>query len=64
MLNLATFCQFSRSDNIFLCLVYSFLGMILINYQEMDLIELFKRLFSRFQWSGLAHFPISIDIIQ
>ena len=41
----ATFCQFSLkwSDNFSLFLVCSFLGMILINCQEMDLIELFKR---------------------
>ena len=45
----ATFCQFSQklSDNFSLFPAYSFLGMILINCQEMDLIELFKRLFSR-----------------
>ena len=47
-----------------LFLVYSFLGMILINCQEMDFIELFKRSFSRSGRSGLAHFPIIIDIIQ
>ena len=49
----ATFCQFSqkRSDNLSLFLVNSFLGMILINCQEMD-------------WSGLVHFPLIIDIIQ
>ena len=34
----ASFCQFSQ---------YSFLGMILINCQEMDFIELFKRSLSR-----------------
>ena len=58
-----TFCQFSqkRSDNVS---VYSFLGMILINCQEMDFIELFKRSLSRSERSGLAHFPIIIDIIQ
>ena len=44
---------------------HSFLGMILINYQEMDFIELLKRSFSRSERSGLAHFPIiTIDIIQ
>ena len=42
---------------------YSFLGMILINCQEMDFIELFKCLFSKSERSGLAHFPIIIDII-
>ena len=44
-----TFGQFSqkRYDNFSLFLAYSFLGMILINCQEMDLIELFKRSFSR-----------------
>ena len=45
-----------------LYLVYSFFGMILINCQEMDFIELFKRSFSRSERSGLAHFPIIIDI--
>ena len=55
-----TFCQFSQkhSDNFSLFLVYSFLGMILINCQEMDFIELLKRSFSRSERSGLAHFPI------
>ena len=43
---------------------YSFLGMILISCREMDLIELFKRLFSSLEMSGLAHFPIIIDIIS
>ena len=38
--------------------------MILINCQEMDFIELFKRSFSRSERSGLAYFPIIIDIIQ
>ena len=32
--------------------------MILINCQEMDFIELFKRSFSRSERSGLAHFLI------
>ena len=69
MSNLAvfdTFCQFTqkRSDNFSLYLVYSFFGMILINCQEMDFIELFERSFSRSERSGLAHFPIIIDIIQ
>ena len=61
-----TFCQFSQklSDNFSLFLVYSFLGMILINCQEMDFIELLKRSFSRSERSGLAHFLIIIDIIQ
>ena len=61
-----TFYQFSQkhSDNFSLFLVYSFLGMILINCQEMDFIELFKRSFSRSERSDLAHFPIIIDIIQ
>ena len=36
--------------------------MILINCQEMDFIELFKRSFSRSERSGLAHFLIIIDI--
>ena len=62
----ATFCQFSqkRFDNFSLFCVHSFLGMILINCQEMDFIELFKRSFSRSERSGLANFPIIIDIIQ
>ena len=30
----------------------------------MDLIELFKRLFLSLEMSGLAHFPIIIDIIS
>ena len=61
-----TFCQFTQnwSDNFSLYLVYSFFGMILINCQEMDFIELFERSFSRSERSGLAHFPIIIDIIQ
>ena len=61
-----TFGQFSQnhSDNFSLFLEYSFLGMILINCQELDFIELFKRSFSRSERSGLAHFPIIIDIIQ
>ena len=63
----ATFCQFSKKwcDNVSLLFAYSILGMILINCQEMDFIELFKRsFFSRSEMSGLAHFPIIIDIIQ
>ena len=62
----ATFCQFTqkRSDNFSLFLVYSFFGMILINCEEMVFIELFKMSFSRSERSGLAHFPIIIDIIQ
>ena len=66
MSNLATFCQFSQkqSDNFYLFLAYNFLGIILINYQEMDLVDLFKKSFSRSKRSGLAHFPIIIDIIQ
>ena len=51
------------SDNFSLFRVYSFLGMILINCQEMDFIELFKRSFSRSERSGVAHFPIIIDIL-
>ena len=35
--------------------------MILINCQEMDFIELFKRSFSMSERSGLALFPIIID---
>ena len=62
----ATFCQFApkRFDNFSLIFVHSFLRMILINCQEMDFIELFKRSFSRSDRSGLAHFHIIIDIIQ
>ena len=41
-----------------------FLGMILIDCQEMDFIELFKRSFLGSERSGLAHFPLIIDIIQ
>ena len=61
-----TFCQFSKSILItFLYFLYTrFLGMLLINCEEMDFIELFKRSFSRSERSGLAHFPIIIDIIQ
>ena len=61
-----TSCQFSQklSNNFFLFLVYNFLGMILINCQEMDFIELFKRSFSMPERSGLAHFTIIIYIIQ
>ena len=61
-----TFYQFSHkhSNKFSLFLAYSFLGMILINCQEMDFIELFKRSFSGLERSGLAHFPILIDIIQ
>ena len=50
-----------RFDNFFVFFVYSFLGMILINCQEMDFIELFKRSFSSSERSGLAHFPIIIS---
>ena len=52
------------SDNFSLFLAYSFSGMILINCHEMDFIELFSRSFARSERSGLAHFPIIIDIIQ
>ena len=54
----ATFSQFfqKRSDNFSLFLAYSFLGMILINCQEMDFIELCKRSFSRSEMSGLGSF--------
>ena len=50
MSNLAVLICFANflkknSDNFSLFLVYSFLGMILINCQEMDFIELFKRSF-------------------
>ena len=48
----------------YLFLVYNFLGMKLINCQEMDFIELFKKSCSMSERSGLAHFPIIIDIIQ
>ena len=55
----ATFWQFSLNwfDIFSLYFVYSFLGMILI-YQEMGLIELFKRSLSRSKRFGLNHFPI------
>ena len=45
----STLWQFSQklSNNFSLSFAYSFLGMILINCQEMDLIELFKRWLSR-----------------
>ena len=57
----ATFCQFSQklSDNFCLFLACSFLGMILINCQEMDFIELFKRLFLRSERSGFCPFPLN-----
>ena len=57
----STFCQFSqkRSDNFSLCFVYSFLGMILIICQEMDLIDYSKGHFQgRKGRAGVAHFPI------
>ena len=62
----ASFCLFSqkRSDNFSLFLAYIFLGVILINCQEMDFIGFFKRSFSKSERLGLAHFPIIIDIIQ
>ena len=41
----------------FLYYAYSFLEMIFINCQEMNLIELFKRSFSRLEWSGCPIFP-------
>ena len=45
----ATFWQFSQnwSDIFALFFAYIFLGMIMINCQEMGLIELFKRSLSR-----------------
>ena len=60
------FCQFSqkRLDNIYFIFSIQLLGDILVNFQEMDLIELSKRSFSRSERSGLTHFPIIIDIIQ
>ena len=63
---LLLFANFPKNGLItFLIFVYSFLGMILINCQEMDFIELFKGSFSRSEKSALAHFfPIIIDIIQ
>ena len=42
----------------------NFLGMILINCQDMDLIALFKMSFPWLERSDLAHCPISIAIIQ
>ena len=62
MVVFATFCRFSQFFILFSA--YSFLGMILISCREMDLIELFKRLFSSLEMSGLAHLPIIIDIIS
>ena len=50
----ATFWK-RRPDNVSLFLVYSFLGMILINCQEMDLIDFFERSFSRLKRSALAY---------
>ena len=38
--------------------------MILINYQEMDLIESLKRSFSRSERSGLVHCHIILHIKQ
>ena len=63
---LLLFVNFFKSGLItFLYVLYTAsLGMILINCQEMDFIELFKRSFSRSERSGLAHFPILIDVIQ
>ena len=51
---ISNFCQFSqkRSNNLLLCFVFSFLWVILINFQEMDLIELFKSSFSTSEWFG------------
>ena len=46
------------SDNFSLCCAYSFLGMILINCQEIALIELFKMSFARSERSGLAYCSI------
>ena len=59
------FCYFSQNwyYNVSLFYAYSFLGMILIDCQDIDFIELFKRLFSRLEMLGLVHFPIIIDII-
>ena len=56
--------NFLQNSLITIFFVHGSLGMILINCQEMDFIELFKRSFSRLERSGLAHFPIIIDIIQ
>ena len=56
--------QFSQNWSYDFYFVYSFVGMILINCQEMGFIELLKRSFSRSERSGLAYFPIIIDIIQ
>ena len=52
MSNLAVlllFTNFHKNSliNFSLFFVHSFLGMILINCQEMDFIELFKRIFAR-----------------
>ena len=40
------------------------LPRVWIFLEEMDLIELFKRSFSRSERSGLVHFPTIIDVIQ
>ena len=56
-----TFRQFAQNGPV--TFLY-FLGIILINCQEMVLIELFKRSFSRPERSALVHFPTIIDIIQ
>ena len=44
-----TFWKFSQkwSSNFSLCCAYGFVGMILINCEEMALVELFKRSFPR-----------------
>ena len=56
----ATFWQFyqKRTDNVSLYFAYSFLGIILIDCQEVDFIELLERSFSRSEKSGLAHCPM------
>ena len=63
---LPTFWPFyqNRFDNFSLFYAYSFLEVILVNCQEMELIELFQRSLSRSEMSGLAHFHIIINIIQ
>ena len=48
---------FKWFDNFYLVFVHSFLGMVLIDCQEMDFIELFNRSFSRLEirFSPVSH---------
>ena len=63
-----TFYQFSQkhSNNFSLFLAYSFLGMILINCQEMDFIELLKRYFflgRKVRFSPISHNYLYYSIV-